>query len=110
MLQRIYGTAWATKDELKAYLYQLEEAEKRDHRRFGKVMDLFHTQEEAPGMVFWHPKGWQLYRTIKNYVREQLSRHGYQEIRTPEIVARSLWEKSGHWDKFRSSNFLPRSL
>ncbi|MCZ6715963.1 MAG: threonine--tRNA ligase [Gammaproteobacteria bacterium] len=109
MLQRIYGTAWATKDELKAYLYQLEEAEKRDHRRFGKVMDLFHTQEEAPGMVFWHPKGWQLYRTIKNYVREQLSRHGYQEIRTPEIVARSLWEKSGHWDKFRDDMFTTGS-
>ncbi len=109
MLQRIYGTAWASKDDLKAYLYQLEEAEKRDHRRFGKLMDLFHTQEEAPGMIFWHPKGWQLYRTIKNYVREQLSRHGYEEIRTPEILARSLWEKSGHWDKFRDAMFTTGS-
>ncbi|MEE8108434.1 MAG: threonine--tRNA ligase, partial [Gammaproteobacteria bacterium] len=109
MLQRIYGTAWASKDDLKAYLHQLEEAKKRDHRRFGKLMDLFHTQEEAPGMVFWHPKGWQLYRTIKNYVREQLSRHGYEEIRTPEILARSLWEKSGHWDKFRDDMFTTGS-
>ena len=109
MLQRIYGTAWATKDDLKAHLYQLEEAEKRDHRRFGKLMDLFHTQEEAPGMIFWHPKGWQLYRTIKNYIREQLSRHGYEEIRTPEILARSLWEKSGHWDKFRDDMFTTGS-
>ncbi len=109
MLQRIYGTAWATKDDLKAHLYQLEEAEKRDHRRFGKLMDLFHTQEEAPGMIFWHPKGWQLYRTIKNYIREQLSRRGYEEIRTPEILARSLWEKSGHWDKFRDAMFTTGS-
>ncbi|MCH8930163.1 MAG: threonine--tRNA ligase [Proteobacteria bacterium] len=109
MLQRIYGTAWATKDDLKAHLYQLEEAEKRDHRRFGKLMDLFHTQEEAPGMIFWHPKGWQLYRTIKNYIREQLSRHGYEEIRTPVILARSLWEKSGHWDKFRDDMFTTGS-
>ncbi|MCH8958477.1 MAG: threonine--tRNA ligase [Proteobacteria bacterium] len=109
MLQRIYGTAWATKDQLKAHLYQLEEAEKRDHRRFGKVMDLFHTQEEAPGMVFWHPNGWQLYRTIKNYLREQLSRRGYQEIQTPQIIARSLWEKSGHWDKFRDAMFTTGS-
>ena len=109
MLQRIYGTAWATKGDLKAHLHQLEEAEKRDHRRFGKLMDLFHTQEEAPGMIFWHPKGWQLYRTIKNYIREQLSRHGYEEIRTPEILARSLWEKSGHWDKFRDAMFTTGS-
>jgi len=109
MLQRIYGTAWATKDELKTHLSRLEEAEKRDHRRFGKVMDLFHTQEEAPGMVFWHPNGWQLYRTIKNYIREQLSRHGYQEIQTPQIVARSLWEKSGHWEKFRDDMFTTGS-
>ncbi|MCH9026776.1 MAG: threonine--tRNA ligase [Proteobacteria bacterium] len=109
MLQRIYGTAWATKDQLKAHLYQLEEAEKRDHRRLGKVMDLFHTQEEAPGMVFWHPNGWQLYRTIKNYLREQLSRRGYQEIQTPQIIARSLWEKSGHWDKFRDAMFTTGS-
>jgi threonyl-tRNA synthetase len=109
MLQRIYGTAWSSKDDLKAYLYQLEEAEKRDHRRFGKLMDLFHTQEEAPGMVFWHPKGWQLYRSVQNHVREKISARGYREIRTPEILDRSLWEKSGHWDKFRDDMFTTGS-
>ncbi len=109
MLQRIYGTAWSSKNDLKAYLYQLEEAEKRDHRRFGKLMDLFHTQEEAPGMVFWHPKGWQLYRSVQNHVREKISARGYREIRTPEILDRSLWEKSGHWDKFRDDMFTTGS-
>ncbi len=105
MLQRIYGTAWADKKALKAYLYRVEEAEKRDHRRFGKAMDLFHFQEEAPGMVFWHDKGWSLYRTIKNYIRQRLVENDYQEVNTPQIVDRSLWEKSGHWDKYRENMF-----
>jgi threonyl-tRNA synthetase len=105
MLQRIYGTAWSDKKALKAYLHRLEEAEKRDHRRFGKVMDLFHFQEEAPGLVFWHDKGWQIYRSIRNYIRERLVEHGYEEVNTPQIVDRSLWERSGHWDKFRENMF-----
>lgn len=105
MLQRIYGTAWADPKELKAYLHRLEEAEKRDHRRLGKQLDLFHVQEEAPGMIFWHPNGWTLYREVENYIRKALSKKGYQEIRTPQIVDRSLWEKSGHWDKFRGEMF-----
>jgi len=105
MLQRIYGTAWADKKALKAYLYRVEEAEKRDHRRFGKAMDLFHFQEEAPGMVFWHDKGWTLYREIKNYIRQRLIENDYQEVNTPQIVDRSLWEKSGHWDKYRENMF-----
>ncbi|HKJ87816.1 MAG TPA: threonine--tRNA ligase, partial [Gammaproteobacteria bacterium] len=100
MLQRIYGTAWPDKKALKAYLYRLEEAEKRDHRRIGKQLDLFHTQEEAPGMVFWHPKGWTVYRQVDQYIRGLMDEHGYQEIHTPQLVDRSLWEKSGHWDKF----------
>ncbi len=105
MLQRIYGTAWGSKKDLKAYLHRLEEAEKRDHRRLGKQMDLFHFQEEAPGMVFWHDKGWRLYRTVENYMREHLERHGYQEINTPQILDRSLWERSGHWEKFSDDMF-----
>ena len=105
MLQRIYGTAWPDKKSLKDYLYRLEEAEKRDHRRFGKVMDLFHFQEEAPGMAFWHDRGWRLYRTIKNYIRERLAAAGYQEVNTPQVIDRSLWERSGHWDKFREHMF-----
>ncbi len=105
MLQRIYGTAWPDKKSLKDYLYRLEEAEKRDHRRFGKVMDLFHFQEEAPGMAFWHDRGWRLYRTIKNYIRERLAAAGYQEVNTPQVIDRSLWERSGHWDKFRKHMF-----
>ena len=105
MLQRIYGTAWPDKKSLKDYLHRLEEAEKRDHRRFGKVMDLFHFQEEAPGMVFWHDRGWRLYRTIKNYIREHLAAAGYQEVNTPQVIDRSLWERSGHWDKFREHMF-----
>ena len=105
MLQRIYGTAWADKKALKAHLHQLEEAAKRDHRRFGKTMDLFHFQEEAPGLVFWHDNGWSIYRSIRSYIREQLSNHGYQEVNTPQIVDRSLWERSGHWDKFRENMF-----
>ncbi|MCZ6667433.1 MAG: threonine--tRNA ligase [Gammaproteobacteria bacterium] len=109
MLQRIYGTAWASKKELKQYLHRLEEAEKRDHRKLGKALDLFHTQEEAPGMVFWHPRGWQLNLNVRNYMREQLTECGYQEINTPQIVDRSLWEKSGHWDKFHDLMFTTGS-
>ncbi len=105
MLQRIYGTAWPDKKALKEYLHRVEEAEKRDHRRFGKAMDLFHFQEEAPGLVFWHDKGWTIYRQIRNYIRRQLADHGYQEVNTPQIVDRSLWEQSGHWDKFRQNMF-----
>nr|BAL52432.1 threonyl-tRNA synthetase [uncultured Gammaproteobacteria bacterium] len=109
MLQRIYGTAWADQDQLKAYLHRLEEAEKRDHRRLGKQLDLFHLQEEAPGMVFWHPKGWRIYQTIEQYIRQKLRQHGYQEVRTPIVVDRSLWEKSGHWDKFGNLIFTTQA-
>ncbi len=109
MLQRIYGTAWADRKELKAYLTRLEEAAKRDHRRLGTQLKLFHLQEEAPGMVFWHDHGWRIWRTIENYIRERLAAAGYQEIRTPQILDRSLWEKSGHWDKFRQHMFTTRS-
>jgi len=105
MLQRIYGTAWADKKALKQYLHRLAEAEKRDHRKFGKSLDLFHFQEEAPGMVFWHPNGWTLNRTVRNYIRECLAENDYKEINTPQIVDRSLWEKSGHWDKYRENMF-----
>jgi threonyl-tRNA synthetase len=106
MLQRIYGTAWRDKKELSAYLHRLEEAEKRDHRKIGKALDLFHTQEEAPGMAFWHAKGWQGYLVIQEYVREKLKHRGYQEVHTPQVIDRSLWEKSGHWDKFRDDIFV----
>lgn len=109
MLQRIYGTAWATKEELDAYLHRLEEAEKRDHRRIGKQLDLFHTQEEAPGMVFWHPKGWTVYQVIEQYMRGVFRDNGYQEIRTPQVVDRTLWEKSGHWGKYQSNMFTTAS-
>lgn len=104
-LQRVYGTAWANEKELKQYLFQLEEAEKRDHRRLGRELDLFHQQEEATGSVFWHPKGWTLYRVIENYIRRRLDGAGYVEVRTPQLVDRSLWEASGHWDKFREHMF-----
>lgn len=109
MLQRIYGTAWRNKKELTAYLTRLEEAEKRDHRKIGKALDLFHSQEEAPGMVFWHDKGWQVYLTVQNYIREKLKYHGYQEVHTPQVIDRSLWEKSGHWDKFGDMIFTTHS-
>ncbi len=109
MLQRIYGTCWADKKQLKAYLHRLEEAEKRDHRKLGRRLDLFHLQEEAPGMVFWHPKGWQVYRTVEQYIRDKIRARGYREIRTPQIVDRSLWEKSGHWDKYRADMFTTSS-
>ncbi len=109
MLQRIYGTAWASKKDLKAYLRRLEEAEKRDHRRIAKKQDLFHTQEEAPGMVFWHPNGWAVYQEVEQYIRRKLNEHGYHEVRTPQLVDRTLWEKSGHWDKFGDMIFTTHS-
>ena len=109
MLQRIYGTAWTNKKDLKAYLHRLEEAEKRDHRKLGKKLDLFHMQEEAPGMVFWHEKGWIIYQEVEQYIRNVLVKHNYQEVRTPQIVDRSLWEKSGHWDKFSDMMFTTSS-
>jgi threonyl-tRNA synthetase len=106
MLSRIYGTAWRDQKELEAYLHQLEEAEKRDHRRIGREMDLFHLQEEAVGSVFWHPKGWRLYRTVESYMRRRLEASDYAEVRTPQLVDRRLWEASGHWEKFRENMFL----
>ncbi len=109
MLQRIYGIAWANKKDLKAYLHRLEEAEKRDHRKLGKQQDLFHMQEEAPGMVFWHDKGWIIYQEVEQYVRKVLVKNNYQEVRTPQVVDRSLWEKSGHWDKFSDMMFTTHS-
>ncbi|HED15042.1 MAG TPA: threonine--tRNA ligase [Gammaproteobacteria bacterium] len=109
MLQRIYGTAWPDKKQLKAYLQRLTEAEKRDHRRLAKQLDLFHLQEEAPGMVFWHPRGWQIYLQVAEYMRQLLRCNGYQEIHTPEIVGRVLWEKSGHWEKFGDEIFTTHS-
>jgi threonyl-tRNA synthetase len=109
MLQRIYGTAWADEKSLKAYITRLEEAEKRDHRKLGRALDLFHMQEEAPGMVFWHEKGWRLYQTITQYMSEIWRKNGYREIRTPQLVDRSLWEKSGHWENFHSDMFITES-
>ncbi|MFU8764319.1 MAG: threonine--tRNA ligase [Haliea sp.] len=109
MLQRIYGTAWANKKQLQEYLTRIEEAEKRDHRRIGKKLGLFHTQEEAPGMVFWHPDGWTLYQVIEQYMRQAQRNHGYQEIRTPQLVDMSLWERSGHADKFGDDMFTLKS-
>ena len=108
MLSRIYGTAWRDQKELDAYLHMLEEAERRDHRRIGKEMDLFHLQEEAVGSVFWHPKGWKLYLTSEAYMRRRLDAAGYQEVKTPQLVDRSLWERSGHWEKFRAHMFIAR--
>jgi len=109
MLQRVYGTAWKDKKELKAYLHRLEEAEKRDHRKIGKALDLFHTQEEAPGMVFWHDKGWSIYLVVQEYIRNKLRQNGYQEVHTPQVIDRTLWEKSGHWDKFGDMIFTTHS-
>jgi threonyl-tRNA synthetase len=109
MLQRIYGTAWANKKALKRHLHQLEEAGKRDHRKLARKQDLFHFQEEAPGMVFWHPKGWVIYKLVEEYVRGKMRGHGYQEINTPQLVDRSLWERSGHWDKFQDDMFTTAS-
>lgn len=109
MLQRIYGTAWGNKKDLKAYLHRLEEAEKRDHRKLGRKQDLFHFQEEAPGMVFWHPNGWAIYKIIRDYVSNKMRDNGYQEIHTPQMADRSLWERSGHWDKFQDDMFTTQS-
>jgi len=109
MLNRVYGTAWADRKQLKQYLHHLEEAQKRDHRRIAKVQDLFHVQEEAPGMVFWHPNGWRVYTLLQDYIRDRLKWHGYDEINTPELVDRSLWERSGHWEKFRDDMFTTES-
>jgi len=106
MLQRMYGTAWSDQKQLKAYLHRLEEAEKRDHRRIGRELNLFHLQEEAAGAVFWHPNGWTLYRTVQSYMRTRLERAGYVEVNTPQLVDRTLWEDSGHWEKFRESMFV----
>lgn len=108
-LQRIYGTAWAKKEELEAYLHMLEEAEKRDHRRVGKQLDLFHLQDEAPGMVFWHPKGWTLWQQVEQYMRQRLNAAGYLEVRTPMVMDRTLWEKSGHWENYRDNMFTTES-
>ncbi len=109
MLQRIYGTAWANKKDLKAYLERLEEAEKRDHRKLARQLDLFHIQEEAPGMIFWHSNGWAIYQQVMDYIRSTISAHDYKEVHTPQLVDRVLWEKSGHWDKFRADMFTTQS-
>ena len=106
MLTRIYGTAWKNEKDLKSHLLAIEEAEKRDHRKLGKEMSLFHFQEEAPGMVFWHPKGWSIYKNLETFVRDRLEKFGYQEIKTPQVVDRKLWEASGHWDKYRENMFI----
>ena len=106
MLQRIYGTAWANEDDLKAYLHQLEEAEKRDHRRLGREMDLFHFQEEAPGAVFWHPKGWALFQALIGYMRRRQEGWGYSEVNSPDMMERKLWEQSGHWEKFAENMYI----
>ncbi|MEN9868998.1 MAG: threonine--tRNA ligase, partial [Pseudomonadota bacterium] len=109
MLQRVYGTAWAKKEDLEAYLHRLEEAEKRDHRKLGRLLDLFHMQEEAPGLVFWHPKGWSLWQQVEQYMRRVYQESGYQEVKGPQILDRSLWEKTGHWDNYRDNMFTTES-
>ncbi|AMP37410.1 MULTISPECIES: threonine--tRNA ligase [Ralstonia solanacearum species complex] len=109
MLQRIYGTAWAKKEDQEAYLHMLEEAEKRDHRKLGKQLDLFHLQEEAPGMVFWHPKGWEIWQAVEQYMRGRLSNAGYREVRTPQVMDRTLWEHSGHWQNYKENMFVTES-
>ena len=109
MLQRVYGTSWTNKKDLKDYLHRLEEAEKRDHRKIGRQLDLFHTQEEAPGMVFWHDNGWKIWQEVEQYIRKKLRQHDYQEVRTPQVVDRTLWERSGHWDKFKHMMFTTSS-
>jgi threonyl-tRNA synthetase len=109
MLQRIYGTAWAKKDELDAYLHMLEEAEKRDHRKLGRQLDLFHLQDEAPGMVFWHPRGWVIWQEVEQYMRRLLAANGYQEVRTPQVMDRVLWEKSGHWENYAEHMFTTKA-
>jgi threonyl-tRNA synthetase len=109
MLQRVYGTAWARKEDLDAYLHRLEEAEKRDHRKLGRQLDLFHLQDDAPGMVYWHPKGWTIWQQIEQYMRRMLARHGYQEVRTPMVMDRGFWERSGHWENYRENMFTTHS-
>ena len=109
MLQRIYGTAWTSKEDQKNYLHRLEEADKRDHRKIGKQLGLFHTQEEAPGMVFWHPKGWLLWQQVEQYMRDLLDKNNYQEVRTPQVVDKNLWIRSGHWENFRENMFTTHS-
>lgn len=109
MLQRVYGTAWAKKDDQDAYLHMLEEAEKRDHRRIGRQLDFFHFQEEAPGLVFWHPKGWTIWQQVEQYMRNVYRENGYQEIRTPQILDRTLWERSGHWENYKENMFTTES-
>jgi threonyl-tRNA synthetase len=109
MLQRIYGTAWAKKEDLDAYLHMLEEAEKRDHRKLGKQLDFFHMQDEAPGMVFWHPRGWTLWQEVEQYMRAKFREHEYEEVRTPTVMDRALWEKSGHWQNYRDNMFTTSS-
>ena len=109
MLQRIYGTAWAKKEDLEAYLTRIEEAEKRDHRKLGRALDLFHQQDEAPGMVFWHPKGWSIWQEVEQYMRRVYRDNGYQELRGPQIMDRTLWERSGHWQNFKDSMFTTES-
>ncbi len=109
MLQRVYGTAWASKDDLQQYLVRLEEAEKRDHRKLGRELDLFHIDEHAPGLVFWHPKGWTVWQTIEQYMRQVYRDNGYQEVKGPQIIDKSLWEKTGHWDKYRNNMFTTES-
>lgn len=109
MLQRVYGTAWTKKEDLEAYLHRLEEAEKRDHRKLGKQLGLFHMQDEAPGMVFWHPNGWVIWQQVEQYMRSKFVEYGYQEVRTPAVMDRALWEKSGHWDNYRDNMFTTSS-
>jgi threonyl-tRNA synthetase len=109
MLQRVYGTAWRNKEELEAYLFQLEEAEKRDHRKLGKQLDYFHMQDDAPGMVFWHPRGWSIWQEVEQYMRQMFRDFGYQEVRTPTVMDRTLWEKSGHWQNYRDNMFVTSS-
>ena len=109
MLQRIYGTAWTSKEDLEAYIMRIEEAEKRDHRKLGRALDLFHQQDEAPGMVFWHPKGWSVWQQVEQYMRRVYQDNGYQEVRAPQILDRSLWERSGHWENFKENMFTTES-
>ena len=109
MLQRVYGTAWATKDDLQQYITMLEEAEKRDHRKLGRELDLFHIDEHAPGLVFWHPKGWTLWQGVEQYMRQVYQANGYQEVKGPQIIDKGLWEKTGHWDKYRENMFITES-
>ncbi len=109
MLQRVYGTAWRNKEELEAYLFQLEEAEKRDHRKLGKQLDYFHMQDDAPGMVFWHPRGWSIWQEVEQYMRKMFRDYDYQEVRTPTVMDKTLWEKSGHWQNYRDNMFVTAS-